>query len=147
MKKVLIILLTLVIFLNYNNISFANPEDSSETRSEQVLNYNDNEMWYLSFFVPGLGQMVMGDFIKGYTFMCISIVFVLLMTTTIPHQVVPGFTPRGGGVEGIIMLVYLIFFIVIYSFNILDAYLFYQEKIRNRVKIGSNSVSYRVMSF
>lgn len=96
----------------------------------QLVNIENNEnkdpsLWIASIFIPGLGQMMMGDFGRGIKFTIIAISSVLLFIYSITNALAPG--------NNTAFLFYLspIVLLINHIWNIIDGVSMSQDIIKN----------------
>ncbi len=81
--------------------------------------------WLLSIVVPGLGQFLMGDMVKGIIFFLSGTIIGIL--TTLAAAIL---TPLGlGAVVGVLGIVLPLIFLGVYLWNIYDAYMMNQSAV------------------
>jgi len=102
-----------------------------------------NQAWYLSFIVPGLGQMIMGEHLRGFIYLLLSIILIPITILLIIFQIdyssrIYHDGSRGQfGIPPLFMWVSIGLTSIIYILNIFDAYSFYKEIQSN----NQNSIS------
>jgi archaellum component FlaF (FlaF/FlaG flagellin family) len=145
-------------FINNDTVKLSTSETSS----------SNNMAWIGSIFIMGLGQIIMGDILRGLSFYLIDIAIFFLgiiILITFSPKGSSGF-PYGWGLN-IPLISILIGWIIVYIWNIFDAYHMSQKlneepnnelsllseklsnmmKITNKINVSNNAINFQCFSF
>lgn len=129
------------------------------------INESKAQMWYLSFIVPGLGQIMMGETVRGFIYLLGFIIFVPITTLLIMSQldysskIYPDGSRGQFGIPVSFMWVSIGLTSIIYIINVIDAYIFKKEiettngafmnslKVIQSIHFKDNNISYRLLNF
>jgi len=130
MKKSIIFFIIFLIETNLNLISYAetnNIKKINNTISQDTSNKNNIEVsnnWIASIFIPGLGQMLMGEIGRGILFLIGTIVSFIV--PNILYVMNTWTSDRTGGFND--LLFGSICMLIVYIWNISDSYYLSVEK-------------------
>ena len=122
--------------INYTTNNFFNIEEPYQLVEKTEINNDNSVIWLTSAFVPGLGQILMGDILRGAKFTLLFTLIAALDFILIPILAMISYGASVSGQGGFNLIAFLssagiitgiIVLIFSYIWNITDAYLMSKE--------------------
>ena len=162
MKKLLPIIILIILIFN-SNIAYAIPDNQYTVNNTffvnniEIDNISENNQdktnfWWMSILVPGLGQILMGDFWRGFIY-SISTLFFIIIVIGLYFLRGPEseyrtiiYSERNNLLQIIINSNFVKIFIL-HLLNIYDSYSFNLETQNEKLYINKNGLSYNIINF